>query len=150
MLTEICNYLKNWFDTTQPKYEGKFIIENGIIRSVKYGDMGIISGQYFRIIDSVLNDGVYTLEDHLEDETFEGAVWLMAVPKDVRLLADEIKEWQSKYGGVDSQNMSPFNSESFGGYSYSKSGGGAGGNSSSSVPTWQAVYADRLARYKKI
>lgn len=148
MLTEICNYLKNWFDYGQPKFYGKFIIENGHIRSVNDGDMGIIANQYFRIIGSVLNDGVYTLENTLDDEAFEGAVWLMAVPKDVRGIASEIQAWQNKFGGVDSQNMSPYQSESFGGYSYSK--GGSSSTSSSSVPTWQSLYADRLARYKKI
>lgn len=147
MLTEICNYLKNWFDYDQPKFEGDFKIENGVI-SFNGGDMGILQGQYFRIIGSVLNDGVYTLEDTLDDESFTGCVQLMAVPKDVRAIAAEIQEWQTKYGGVNSQNMSPYNSESFGGYSYSK---GSGSNTSvSSVPTWQSLYADRLARYKKI
>ena len=141
MLTEICNYLKNWFDYDQPKFYGKFKIENGVLHSVNDCDMGIITG-------SVLNDGVYTLSDELEDEEFDGAVWLMAVPKDVKNVAIEIQEWQSKYGGVDSSAMSPYQSESFGGYSYSK--GGTGNTSSSSVPTWQSIYADRLARHKKI
>lgn len=148
MLTEICNYLKNWFDFEQPKFYGKFKIENGILTSINDGDMGIITGQYFRIIGSVLNDGVYSLADELEDEEFVGAVWLMAVPKDVKSVANDIKAWQEKYGGVDSINLSPFQSESFGGYSYSK--GGSSNTSSSSVPTWQSIFADRLARYKKI
>lgn len=148
MLTEICNYLKNWFDYDQPKFYGKFKIENGSISSVSEGDMDIIAGQYFRIIGSVLNDGVYTLADELEDEVFDGAVWLMAVPKDVKTLASDIQAWQTKYGGIDSVNLSPFQSESFGGYSYSK--GGSSSTSSSSVPTWQSIFADRLARYKKI
>lgn len=148
MLTEICNYLKNWFNENQPIYYGKFKIENGVIRSVTDGDMGIITGQYFRINGSVLNDGVYTLDDVLEDEEFEGSVWLMAVPKDVRETASEVQEWLELYGGIDSQAMSPFQSESFGGYSYSK--GGSSATSSSSNPTWQSVFADKLARYKKL
>ena len=146
MLTEICNYLKNWFDWNMPKFYGKFKIENGEIHFTE--DMNIIEGQYFRIIGSVLNDGVYTLSDELEDEEFTGAVWLMAVPKDVKSTAADIQAWQDKYGGVDSQNMSPYQSESFGGYSYSK--GGTSSSSSSSVPTWQSLFADRLARYKKL
>lgn len=148
MLTEICNYLKNWFNDNQPIFYGKFKIENGVLRSLTDGDMGIISGQYFRIVDSVLNDGVYTLDDVLEDEEFEGSVWLMAVPKDVRETASKVQEWQELYGSVDSEAMSPFQSESFGGYSYSK--GGTGGSSSSAIPTWQSIFADKLARYKKL
>lgn len=146
MLTELCLYLKNWFDRNQPKYFGLFEIRNGIL-SIVNGDIIIKTGQYYRIVGSVFNDGVYKHgSEHLIDETFDGAVWLMAVPPDVVSLATEIAAWQTKYGSSDSTNMSPFNSESFAGYSYSKSGGGG----SSSVPTWQSVYADRLRGYRKI
>lgn len=149
MLTEVCNYLKNWFNERQPIYYGDFIIENGVIRAVNNTDMGIQEGQYFRICDSVFNDGVHTLADVLKDESFNGSVWLMAVPQDVIDLDLEISAWQAKYGGIDSVNLSPFNSESFGGYSYSKGAGGAS-SSGSSIPTWQSMYASRLMRYKKI
>jgi hypothetical protein len=143
-MTEVFQYLRNWFDRNQPKYYGKFKIENGAL----VGDYEIATGQFYRIIGSALNDGVYKYgSDTLEDEVFEGAIWLMAVPKDVRNLCTEIGLWQEKYGGIDSENMSPYQSESFGGYSYSKT---SGGTSSSAVPTWQSVYADRLGRYKKL
>lgn len=148
MLTEICLYLKNWFDDNCGKFYGNFKVENGHLISMNDGDMGIQEGQYFRIIGSVFNDGVWQTSDELVDEAFEGAVWLMAVPQDVKALASEITLWQNKYGGVDSVNMSPFQSESFNQYSYSK--GSAGASSTSSVPTWQSVFADRLRRYKKI
>jgi hypothetical protein len=145
-MTEVFQYLRNWFDRNQPKYYGKFTIENGAL----VGDYKIATGQFYRIMGSALNDGVYKYgsEEELDDEVFEGAIWLMAVPKDVRNLIAEIDMWQEKYGGIDSANMSPYQSESFGGYSYSKASGGS--TSSSSVPTWQAVFADRLGRYKKL
>lgn len=141
-MTEVFQYLRNWFDRNQPKYYGQFKIENGAL----VGEYGIATGQYFRIIGSALNDGVYKYGDTLEDEVFDGAIWLMAVPRDVRNLITEITAWQEKYGGIDSENMSPYQSESFGGYSYSK----GTGSSESSVPTWQSVFADRLGRYKKL
>jgi hypothetical protein len=141
-MTEVFQYLRNWFDRNQPKYYGKFTIEDGAL----VGDYKIATGQFYRIIGSALNDGVYKYgSDELTDETFEGAIWLMAVPNDVRNLIAEIKMWNEKYAGVDSPNMSPFQSESFGGYSYTKASGGT-----SSVPTWQSVFADRLGRYKKL
>lgn len=150
MISEVCLYLKNWFDWNQPKYRGSFKIVDGQI-SFDGGDMGIATGQYFRIIGSVFNDGVYKFgSEDLVDEEFVGAVWLMAVPRDFLLVLKDIADWQTKYGGVDSQNMSPYNSESFGGYSYSKSSGGSSGVSGSSVATWQSVFRDRLWRYKKI
>lgn len=142
-MTEVFQYLRNWFDRNQPKYYGQITISNKAL----VGDYGIATGQYYRIMGSALNDGVYKYgSDELEDETFEGAIWLMAVPKDVRNLITEIEMWIEKYSGVDSQLMSPYQSESFGGYSYSK----ASGNSGSSIPTWQSVFADRLGRYKKL
>jgi hypothetical protein len=144
-MTDIFQYLRNWFDRKQPKYYGKFIIENGAL----VGDYKIATGQFFRIIGSALNDGVYIYgQEELSDEEFDGAIWLMAVPKDVRNLIIEIDAWVGKYGGVDSANMSPYQSESFGGYSYSKASGGS--SSQASVPTWQSVFADRLGRYKKL
>lgn len=144
-MTEVFQYLRNWFDRNQPKFSGNFTIENGAL----VGDFGLKTGQFYRIIGSALNDGVYIYgSDTLTDETFEGTIWLMAVPKDVRNLITEIELWQEKYGGVDSTNMSPYQSESFGGYSYSKASGGT--SSQSSVPTWQSVFADRLGRYKKL
>lgn len=107
----------------------------------------IQDNQYFRIVGSVFNDGVhqYTSELELTDETFTGAIWLMAIPKDVIDLATEISDWKEKY--ADTVN-SPFQSESFGGYSYSKASGGS--SSGSSGPTWQSVFAKRLNEWRKI
>ena len=151
MLTEICLYLKNWFDWNQPKFFGDFIIKDGVLTSRNDGDMDIQNNQYFRIIGSVFNDGVYKHgEETLVDEEFNGAVWLMALPPDFLALCKDISDWQALYGGTSSVNMSPYQSESFGGYSYSKSSGGGGSSASSAVPTWKSIFADRLVRYKKI
>lgn len=147
MITELCQELKNWFDRNQPKIYDTFEISEGRIVTDTFTDV-IQENQYFRIIDSVYNDGVhkYTDELVLENETFKGAIWLMAIPKSFLALNDKIDEWERKYGGVDSAAMSPFNSESFGGYSYTKSGGGSG----SSSATWQSAFASELNRWRKI
>ena len=148
MLSEICLYLKNWFNWNQPKFiEDNITIADGHIVGL---EEKIQMNQYYRIVGSVFNDGVYKRgSEELTDETFEGAIWLMAVPADVLSLVAEIEAWQKAYGGVDSQNMSPYQSESFGGYSYSKASGSSS-NSDASTQTWQGVFADRLKRYKKI
>lgn len=144
MLTELCQELKNWFDCD--RYFGEFKIDGG---SIDLGDK-LQNGQYFRIIGSVFNDGVYQYPvTGLTDETFDGAVWAMAIPPVVIALASDIKDWMDKYGGADSALMSPYNSESFGGYSYSKSGGGSGDGSSLSG-TWQGAFASRMNRWRKI
>ena len=145
LLTEMCDYLNNYFWVT--KIEGTFAIENGTITV-----SGLKNGQYFRILGSTFNDGVHkypidTEKAPLTDETFKGSVWLMAVPATVISLADEIKAWQAVNGKADSDAMSPFTSESFAGYSYSKGGGGSSGGS---CVTWQDAFAGRLNKYRKL
>ena len=149
MLTLICQYLHNWFNrkpdgTDYPKYYGTFTIRDGSLITDQIKD-----GQYFRIMGSLMNDGVHLSTDVLTDEEFEGAVWSLGIPPAIVQLATEIEAWQAKYGGVDSAMMSPFQSESFGGYSYSKSGGGAS-DGVSGGGTWQAAFANRLDPWRKI
>ena len=151
MLTEICQELKNWFDRGQPKWFDDFVIANNQIL-IDGEPLELKNGQYFRIVGSLFNDGVhlYSSEMSLKDEDFSGAVWAMAIPPDVISLAAEIDSWMQKYGGVDSANLSPYNSESFGGYSYSKSGGGASNSTSGNAGTWQGAFASRLNLWRKI
>lgn len=147
MLTELCDELNNWFD--KARIIGKFKIEDGELIGMSDA---IQDGQYFRIIDSVFNDGVHKYPAvNLEDEEFEGAVWVMAVPPSVTALAKEIGDWQNKYGGIDSQAMSPFQSESFGGYSYTKKGGSSSNSKAGTkLGTWQGAFAVKLNRWRKI
>jgi hypothetical protein len=151
MLNEVCLEINNFFNRNQPRLIGDFTISDGKITNTDFLNV-IKEDQYFRIIGSVFNDGVYKYSDTLElkDEEFHGALWLMAIPSDFLTLVGEIEEWQQKNGGVDSANMSPFTSESFGGYSYSKTSGGSAESGGSSVPTWQSTYAARLKNYRRI
>ena len=146
MLTVLCKEINNWFEYV--KFIGEFTIENNEIT----GPYSLQDNQYFRIVGSVFNDGVYKYDDKikLEDETFRGAIWAMAVPKEVIALAADIKNWTDKYQTVDSAAMSPFNSESFGGYSYSKSSGGSTSGKVDLSGTWQGAFADRLNHWRKI
>ena len=147
MLSELCQELKNWFDRGQPRIHGAFEITDGKIVDEDFTN-AIKDNQYFRIIGSVFNDGVYKYTDNLvlEDELFVGSIWLMAVPKEVIALSNEIDAWISKYGESAS---SPFTSESFGGYSYSKSSGGSGSGSSGGS-SWQSAFASQLNKWRKI
>lgn len=150
MLTEICQEIRNWFDRDRDKWFGDFIIADNVI-ALNGEPLPLVEGQYFRIIGSLFNDGVhlYSSDLSLKDEDFSGAIWSMAVPQAVIDLSAEIDSWVQKYGGVNSANMSPYNSESFGGYSYSKSGGGSG-DGTSGAGTWQGVFAKRLNMWRKI
>ena len=143
MLTELCQELKNWFDLE--RHQGTFTIEDGNI----IADF-LLPRQYFRIVGSVFSDGVYKYPpaEYLPPETFTGAVWVLAIPKEVVALADEISAWRAKYEATDSQAMSPYLSESFGGYSYSK---GAGNSTASNASTgWKNVFKSRLNMWRKI
>ena len=152
MMTEICQYLKNWFDRGFPKLFGTFTIQEGTI-SQDGEELAILDGQYYRIMGSALNDGVWQKPQgendsiSLRDETFEGSVWLMGVPPAVVAISEEIDEWEKTYGGVSGN--SPYTSESFSGYSYSKAQGGTLANGAL-VTGWEALYGARLARWKKL
>lgn len=151
MLTEVCQELRNWFDRGLPKWIGKITIhEDGRIDYDGNNYIDLQDGQYFRIVGSVFNDGVYQYPAYdLREETFTGAVWAMAVPPAVIALCEEIGDWQKKYGGVDGVIMSPYQSESFGGYSYSKSGS-TYSNGTSHALTWQGAFGTRLNAWRKI
>ena len=138
ILTEICAELRNWFVVPNGVYIQTYTISGGSIAPLDF----LQEGQYFRIIGSVFNDGVhqYPASD-LTDEVFHGAVWAMAVPTAVIDLATEIEE----YNKSDAGKASPYISENFGGYGYTKATGSNG-----KVLTWKSVFADALNRYRKL
>lgn len=150
MLNEICAEIKNYFTFRGDIHIGDFAISGGVITP-----SFDIPTNYIRIVGSHLNDGVHVRGENgfdLEDEAeFHGAVWVMSPPKDFLALVAEIEAWQKTNGAADSANMSPFQSESFGGYSYTKAGGGnSSGGGSAKVATWESTFASRLRMYRRI
>lgn len=139
-INDFCEETKNWFD-----YErsfGIFEIKNG---TIVISDMQ--NGQYFRICDSVFNDGVYQYPaSGLKDEVFDGAIWYMEVPPSVETLIADMTAWETK--NADAIN-SPYQSESFGGYSYSLKSSGAGGNVDGSVDAF-SHFSSKINRYRKV
>lgn len=145
MLTELCAELKNYFlrDAAKDIYYNTFTIADGSMESLPF----LQDGQYFRIVGSVFNDGVYQYPAAgLVDETFKGSIWAMAVPPAVVALAAEIDAWNIKNADV---LASPFTSESFGGYSYTKSAGGTNGNGGGAY-SWQNQFASRLSKWRRL
>ena len=138
MLTEICAELRNWFVVPNGVHIQTYTISGGSIAPLDF----LQEGQYFRIIGSVFNDGVhqYPAAD-LTDEVFHGAVWAMSLPPDLIALSAEIEE----YNKSDAGKASPYISENFGGYGYTKATGSNG-----KVLTWKSVFADALNRYRKL
>ena len=138
ILTEICAELRNYFEVPNGRHFGKFEISGGSIAPLDF----LQEGQYFRIIGSVFNDGVHQYHAaDLTDETFHGAVWAMAVPPALIELATEIEE----YNNSDAGKASPYTSESFGGYAYTKA------TDASGAPIgWKKAFASRLNQWRKL
>ncbi len=142
MLEQVLTHLRNWFIVPDGIHPGTFRIEGGGIELPF-----LMDGQYFRILGSVFNDGLHQYGPGMEmltDEEFEGAIWVLAVPRSVVELAGEIAEWRDKYGAVMD---SPYTSESFGGYSYTKA---SGAGDSTGSGGWQSAFRARLNPYRKL
>ena len=192
-LTDLCDEMNNWFDTksdgTKDRVFGTFTIENG---SIDLSGTGIKPGQYYRIIGSVFNDGVWQYsipepedssepslgseetevtevtdvtdvtddtedtentntaesddeepDEGLVDEVFDGAIWIMYVPRPVISLLADIQAWEDKYGPIVE---TPFNSESFGGYSYYK---GYKNTMSTVASRWKSKFVERINKWRK-
>lgn len=136
MLEQVLKHLNNWFLMPDGIHTGEFTVQDGGI-ALPF----LQSGQYFRVVGSVFNDGLhqYPAKD-MTTETFNGAVWVLAIPKAVISLADEIAVWNKKNGAPG-----PYISESFGGYSYSKAT-----NASGVAVGWQDVFKSRLNAWRRI
>lgn len=143
MIYEVMRYCKNFFPYGET-VSGTWVISGGRVNLPFLKE-----GQYFFIESSFQNDGVYMYPDcELVGDVLEGYITPLSPPKEFIKLCEDISMWQEKYGGVDSSALSPFNSESFGGYSYSK---GGGNSSSGQVGTsWKDVFKGRLREWRKI
>lgn len=132
MLEAVLQHLRNWFQVSIR--ENTYTIEDGSI-ALPF----LAQDQYFRVCGSVFNDGLHKYPaNDLKDETFRGTVWALAIPADVVEISEEIKTWAEKNG------TSPYVSESFGGYTYTKATNGKGG-----VASWEATFAPRLNAWRK-
>ena len=136
MLEKVLRHLRNWF--VHSIRQGAFEIKGGILELPF-----ILEGQYFRIVGSVLNDGVYQYPAALKDEAFTGEIWCLAIPGTVLELVKDIEQWESKNGAA---SVSPYTSESFGGYTYTK----AVNKDSGGAITWESAFKSRLSIWRKI
>ena len=135
MLEQVMRDIRNYFPVES--HHGTFTIENGVI-----SPLSLHAGQYYMIEGSTLNDGVYKYGEPIEQpaETFTGYITVLAPPKAFLEIVSEIEAYQAKYGDV-----TPYTSESFGGYSYTKASGSNGGSIS-----WADAFGKRLNAWRKI
>ena len=141
MLEQVLDHIHNYF-YTGAAIKGTFTVSNGALALE-----GVQNGQYYHITGSVFNDGIHQHPDlYLTDETFDGTIYPMAVPKSVLNLVDEIGAWVDKYGDVMN---SPYQSESvIGVYQYQRATTGQSNGESGS--DWQHVFQTRLNAWRKV
>jgi len=139
-LTSMCRIVNNYF--VKEKVSGTFDLNPNV------APISLIENQYFRIVGSIMNDGVYRNDAEslstLTAEEFQGEIWSMAVPRDFLTLCEEIEAFNTKMNEIASKDNG-FTSENFDGYSYSKA--------SSLSPALQQEWSNinsRLNNYRRI
>lgn len=141
MLEQILDYIHNYF--IRDVYRGEYEIAANTI-NLPF----LVNGQYFKIVGSIFNDGLHEYPaNDLQDEKFKGEIWALAIPTTVIKLSEEINDWVEKYG---EQVASPYQSESFGGYSYSKKSSNNQSSGHNDMFSWQDVFKSRLNHWRKI
>lgn len=159
-VADFCAETNNYFEKTTAHelqcYSGTFTIENGAIDLSSLPVGSVQEGQYIRIFGSTFNDGVWhypvspeTDNVTMTDETFTGSIWAMRVPPRVIALIGDINAFLTD-GNNSSVLNSPYSSESFGGYSYSKSAGTGDGKKTSWVDWLPATLSSRLNEWRKL
>lgn len=137
-LEKVLKHCNNWFALPGGIHADIYSIEGGAL-ALPF----LLNGQYFRVRGSVLNDGLHQKNvDVLADEVFNGEIWALAVPKAVQKLAEDIETWEADNAKT---LASPYKSESFGGYSYTKAEGKNG-----AVLTWKDAFRGELKQWRKI
>lgn len=139
-LQDYCDELRNYFihDYDDDIYLDIYTISDGAITPFDF----IETDQYFRIVGSMFNDGVYKNTTSLElvDEVFTGAVWAMYVPPNFLVIVAEADAY------LTANPDSTITSESFGGYSYNK----ASGNNGGLLSYLPKSISDKLKVYRKL
>lgn len=135
-ISNYCADCKNYFlkNGSADVHAGIYTIENGVISNTDF----LIDKQFFAIKGSKLNDGVYYNTPEgcgmLLDETFKGAIWDMSVPPAFLEFCESAEAYKAKYNELG-LSFTGFQSESFGGYSYSLPAG---------APEFMVQWLDRL------
>lgn len=145
LLERILWHIHNWFERETITL-GECTITDGSLPASVADSM--LEGRWYRIEGSYLNDGLHQHPDYdLADETFSGTISLLAIPRPLLLVAEDIQAWIEENGSAAD---GPYASESFGGYSYTlKTDGGAQGGSGG-LSGWRLAFRDQLNAWRKI
>lgn len=140
-------HIHNWFD------HGSYPVKRCEISGGELpASVSIPSGAWYRIQGSLFNDGLHVSgESDLVDETFDGTVTLCAIPKALLVVAENIQLWLDDNAAArEAAQESPYQSESFGGYTYTLKDASASLGASQGLSGWQQAFADDLNPWRKI
>ncbi|MCQ2369202.1 MAG: hypothetical protein MJ007_01855 [Paludibacteraceae bacterium] len=127
-------HINNFFPTDK-REDALYTIENGTL-ALPF----VLEGQYFLIEGSVFNDGIYQYPaTDLVNESFEGTITALAIPKAFLQLVEDIEAYES------TASVGEYTSESFGGYSYQRAVGANGCQAS-----WKDLYRSKLNTWRKV
>lgn len=152
MLQEIMEHINNYFVPISAK-QVTYTISGGQISP----GFGAEDGDRFLICGSRRNDGVYTYHAYgitndddneaagLRDETFAGTIRVCSIPPVLLALSEEISQWVETNSAALN---SPYQSESFNGYSYTLKGSGGNQGGNAGQYGWQSQFKSRLDRWR--
>lgn len=145
LLEDVLSHIHNWFVRDFSDFTN-VQVENGELPTeiAEYVD----GKSFYRIQGSYNNDGLHEVGgDDLEDESVERVrVSLLAIPKPLLKIVDDIEEWDKKYSDVA---KGPYFSEEFGGYRYQIRGFSSYGVSGSPLTGWRLAFANELNPWRK-
>ena len=135
-LAAVMRQIRNYFNRGDRPYSGEVTITGNVLLPAQ-------AAPYVAIHGSAWHDGVYAViggalqdvPDGLPDETFTGLVWHLYPPADFLDLCKQISAYDDKHP------TGAYASETFGDYSYSRSGG---------AQPWQQAYAAQLNAYRRM
>lgn len=154
-LEQVLAHIHNWFTRDTLSLTGCEVVGGQLPASVAEA---VPAGAWYRIQGSYLNDGLHLRgaeDEGLSDESFSGTLSIMAVPRALLSVVDEITDWMDAAAEARSKAASsPYQSESFGGYTYSirsdLTGGSAGSSASGGLTGWQAAFKSDLNPYRRL
>ena len=143
----VLDHLHNYFP--RETVTDTFSVGSGVLSPSLDGQ----TGQYYWITGSVFNDGLHKIggTDLTNEAETPMTIHLLAVPLALVAICGEIEDWLSANGqAMQTAAASPYQSESFGGYSYTIKGDLASGSASQGLTGWQAAFKSRLDRWRKL
>lgn len=154
-LEQVLAHIHNWFTRETLSLSECEVVDGQLPASVAEA---VPAGTWYRIQGSYLNDGLHLRgaeDEGLNDESFSGTLSVLAVPRALLAVVDEISDWVAANAEARSKAAaSPYQSESFGGYTYSMRPDLTGGSSSSSgsggLTGWQAAFKSDLNPYRRL